>query len=319
MTDVAGVTRVAVVGAGTIGASWAALFLAKGLEVTVTDVRPDAEEPLRRFVAEAWPALTALGLAPDASPGRLQFTPDLTEACRGADFVQENATEREPLKVALMSEIDAAVGPEVVIASSSSALLVSAMQRECRRPERVVLGHPFNPPHLMPLVEIVGGARTAPAALDRAEAFYAALGKTPIRLEKEVYGHIANRLQAAVFREAVSLLDQGVASLPDIDRALSDGPGLRWALMGPFLTFHLAGGPGGMAAFLQQFASMQAATWADLGEPVLDARLQQVVTDAMAAEIAGRSVADLAAERDRLILAVLAARAGERRAEARPE
>ncbi len=308
MSDIPGVRRVAVVGAGTIGSSWAALFLAKGLDVIVTDANPNAEGALRHFVEAAWPALTTLGLAPDATPDRLTFQPDLGLTCEGADFVQENATEREALKAALLTDIDAATRPEVVIASSSSALTVTSMQSRCRHPDRVVLGHPFNPPHLVPLVEVVGGERTSAEVLDRATAFYAALGKTPVRLNKEVYGHIANRLQAAVFREAINLLDQGVASLADIDRAMADGPGLRWSLMGPFLTFHLGGGQGGMASFMTQFAQMQTDLWRDLGDPVLDERLQRVVCEKMEAETAGRSVADLAAERDRLILSVLAAR-----------
>ena len=311
MSDVAGVKRVAVVGAGTIGSSWAALFLAKGLDVTVTDAVPEAEVAMRRFVETAWPALTGLGLAPGASMAGLRFERDLALACEAADFVQENATEDERVKIPLFARIDAVVRSEVVIASSSSALSVTAMQRQCRHPERVVLGHPFNPPHLMPLVELVGGERTSPEALECAEAFYAALGKTPIRLNKEIYGHVANRLQGAVFREAVSLLDQGVASLADIDRAMTEGPGLRWALMGPFLTYHLAGGQGGMAAFMKQFAPMQARLWQDLGDPVIDERLQGVVSEAMKTEVAGRSVEQLAAERDRLILSLLSTRASK--------
>jgi len=319
MNGVAGIRQVTVVGAGIIGASWTALFLAKGFSVAITDTNPEAESKVKRFVEEAWPALTVLGLAPGAAPDKLRFDLDLASACDGADFVQENATERELLKVALFAEIDSAVRRDVLIASSSSALTVTTMQRECRHPERVVLGHPFNPPHLMPLVEIVGGEQTSAGALDRAETFYAALGKTPVRLAKEVYGHIANRLQGAVFREAVSLLDKGVASLADIDRAMTDGPGLRWALMGPFLTYHLAGGEGGMGAFMKQFALTQTELWKDLGEPVIDERLQRVVTEAMEHESGGRSISDFSADRDRRILALLTSRdASERATQAQP-
>jgi hypothetical protein len=178
------------------------------------------------------------------------------------------------LSGAVFAEVDSLIRPEVLIASSSSALTVSGMQTGCRRPERVVLGHPFNPPHIMPLVEIAAGVNTSPEALDRATEFYEALGKSPIRMNKEVYGHVANRIQGAVFREAIHMLESGVASLGDIDRAITDGPGLRWALMGPFLTYHLAGGAGGMASFMQQFAPMQQKLWGGLGTPTLDESLQ---------------------------------------------
>lgn len=306
MSIVAGISKVAVVGAGTIGASWAALFLAKGLHVSVTDQRPTAEAELQDFVAQAWPVLTELGLAPDASLDRLNFSRDIETVCAGADFVQENVTENEALKVPLIACIDAATRPDAIIASSSSALSVTVMQRECAHPERVVLGHPFNPPHLMPLVEIVGGAKTAPEALDRATAFYDALGKTTVRLEKEIYGHIANRLQAAVFREALHLLESGVASLTDIDKAMTDGPAVRWALMGPFLTFHLGGGRGGMRHFMRQFPGMQKKVWADLGTPdIEDPALQQRVIEAMESAVQGRTIDDIVADRDRQIVALL--------------
>ena len=309
MSAAVDVRTAAVVGAGAIGCSWTALFLAKGLDVAATDPRPGAEAELRSFIAQAWPALEDLGLAPGASPDRLRFSGDLEDACAGADFVQENASEDEALKVQLMARIDAAVRPEAPIASSSSALTVTTMQQACAHPERVVLGHPFNPPHLLPLVEVAGGEKTSVEALDRAEAFYVALGKTPVRLHREVYGHIANRLQAAVFREAVHLLETGVASLTDIDTAMTQGPGLRWALMGPFLTFHLAGGQGGMRHFMRQFAPMQTRIWADLGTPDIDdPMLQQRVITAMDEALNGRTIDDLAADRDRRFIGLLGCR-----------
>jgi carnitine 3-dehydrogenase len=304
----ADIRRVLVVGAGTIGSSWAALFLAKGLDVTVTDTSQQAESSLRRFVDQVWPILETLGLKAGAARARLRFETSLEEACTHADFVQESATERECLKVALLKDLDAATRPDILIASSSSALTVTTMQRDCRHPERVVLGHPFNPPHLMPLVELVGGERTSPQALDRAENFYAGLGKVTIRLRKEVYGHVANRLQGAVFREAVHLLSEGVASVRDIDLAMTQGPGLRWASMGPFLTYHLAGGPGGMPAFMDQFAAMQAALWDDLGDPVIEQDLQHLVSEAVIDAVAGHTVPELEAMRDRSLLALLSAR-----------
>jgi carnitine 3-dehydrogenase len=301
------IRRVAIVGAGTIGASWAALFLANGLEVIATDPRSGAEGDVRDFIARAWPALVDIGLARDASQSRLHFTAEMKTACEEADFVQENAPERLELKTALLAQIDCLAKPDVIIASSSSALSISRLQSRCRHPERVVLGHPFNPPHLMPLVELVGGDKTAPGALDRAFAFYRSLGRTPIRLAKEMYGHVANRLQGAVFREAVYLLQSGVASLADIDRAMTEGPGLRWALMGPFLTYHLAGGSGGMDSFMKQFAPMQETLWSDLGQPRLDTQLQRRVVDEMNATN-DRSADALAASRDQLIGSLLALR-----------
>lgn len=289
------IRRVAIVGCGTIGASWAALFLSRGLSVTATDTDPAAEGRLVKFVQAAWPALNSLRRSADASDAdasrldaaleRLRFDPDLQRACADSDFVQENGPEREAIKIDLMKRIDASVRPGVIIASSSSALQISRLQEQCRYPGRVVLGHPFNPPHLVPLVEVVGGTATTEEAIEQAIAFYSRVGKTPIRMMKEMEGHIANRLQAAVFREAVSLLDQGVASLRDIDIALTEGPGLRWALMGPFLTFHLAGGTGGIRAFFDQFSPMQRSLWAKLGSPVLDERLRQRVIQAVDEEI----------------------------------
>jgi|SRR5580704_14970678 carnitine 3-dehydrogenase len=302
------IQRVAVVGTGTIGASWSALFLANGLDVVATDPRPSAESDLRDYVAHAWPALVEMGLAEDASPERLHFAADVNKACEVADFVQENAPERKELKTELLARIDHIVRPDIIIASSSSALLITELQCACRHPERVILGHPFNPPHLMPLVELVGGQKTSSGALDRASAFYQSIGRTPIRLAKEVYGHVANRLQGAVFREAMHLLQSGVATLGDIDKAMTEGPGLRWALMGPFLTYHLAGGPGGMESFMKQFAPMQETLWKDLGRPSIDSSVQQLVINSMKQETKGRSIEALAASRDRRIVSLLTAR-----------
>jgi carnitine 3-dehydrogenase len=302
------VQRVTVVGTGTIGASWSALFLANGLDVVATDPRPGAESDLRDYVARAWPALVEMGLADDASQERLYFAADVKVACEAADFIQENAPERKELKIALLAQIDHFVRPDVIIASSSSALFISELQCECRHPERIVLGHPFNPPHLMPLVELVGGEKTAPGTLDRAFAFYQSLGRTPIRLAKEVYGHVADRLQGAVFREAMYLLETGVATLGDIDKAMTEGPGLRWALMGPFLTYHLAGGAGGMESFMKQFAPMQETLWKDLGRPAIDASLQQLVINAIGSETRGLSIESLESSRDRGIVSLLSVR-----------
>jgi len=304
----ADIRRAAVVGAGTIGASWSALFMAHGLDVVATDINEGAEGSLRAAVAKAWPDLVALGVCKGKPKGQLTFEPDLAKCVAAADFVQECAIEREAEKVKLLAEIDKSVRPDILISSSSSAITITAMQRECRHPERVVLGHPFNPPHLIPLVEIAGGALTSQDSLMRAEAFYKTLGKSTIRLNKEIYGHVANRLQGAVFREAIHLLQSGVASLSDIDKAMTEGPGLRWALMGPFLTYHLAGGAGGMASFMKQFSPMQQKLWRDLGQPEIREETQRLVTDAMNEAIGAKEVRSFSEERDARILALLATR-----------
>jgi carnitine 3-dehydrogenase len=247
-------------------------------------------------------------LSPRGPVGTLSFTTDLAGCCRDADFVQENVIERESVKIDLMARMDAALRPHVVIASSSSAIMVSVMQSACIRPGRVVLGHPFNPPHLVPLVELVGGAATEDWALDVAEAFYLDIGKKPIRLTKEVFGHVANRLQAAIFREAIYLLEEGVASVEEIDTAVTEGPGLRWALMGPFLTYHLAGGETGIRGFMEQFAPMQQRLWSELGQPVLDEAMQERIAAAVEKAMGARAVDDIRRERDRRIAAILRAR-----------
>ncbi|MBV9858840.1 MAG: 3-hydroxyacyl-CoA dehydrogenase [Alphaproteobacteria bacterium] len=301
------VTRVAVIGSGTIGASWAAFFLSRGLSVAASDPAPQAEAFLRRFVAAAWPTLARLGPLPDAPPqDRLSFHREPEAALAGAEFVQENAPEREPVKQELLRRIDAVLDPAIVIASSSSGLLMSRLQTACRHPERCVIGHPFNPPHLVPLVEVVGGERTSPATIEQAIAFYRAIGKRPIHIRREVEGHVANRLQAALWREAVHLVAQGVATVADIDTAISEGPGVRWALMGPHLTFHLAGGDGGIAHFLDQFAEPMQAWWKTLGTPALTAELRQAIAAGVAEEAGPRDIDALAAERDRLLVEILA-------------
>src|SRR5260221_13468075 len=208
------VHRIAVVGTGVIGASWTALFLAKGLEVIATDIAPNAEATLKSFIATAWPALKRLCLAPDASQSKLTFTPDVAEAVRGVGLVQENGPERIDFKIKLYAQLDELLPPHVIIASSSSGLTMSEIQSRCRsHPERCVIGHPFNPPHLVPLVEIVGGAKTSEATIERASAFYTGLGKQAVRLHKEVPGHVANRLQAALAREVYYLVAEGVVSV----------------------------------------------------------------------------------------------------------
>ena len=304
------ISNVAIIGTGVIGASWAALFLAKGLDVVATDIAPDAEASLRGFVDAAWPALERLGLAPGASPMRLVFTTDLQEAVRSTDLVQENGPERIDFKKKLYGQLDEVLPSDVIIASSSSGLTMSEIQSGCPlHPERCVIAHPFNPPHLIPLVEIVGGAKTSEETIRRASEFYTVLGKRTVRLHKEVPGHVANRLQAALAREVYHLVGEGVVSVADVDTAVCWGPGLRWGIMGQVLLNHLGGGQGGMEHFLKQFTDPMTAWWKVLGSPQLTPELQQKLIAGVHAEVGSRSIDDLAAERDEVLLGLLELRA----------
>ncbi|MFC4948182.1 3-hydroxyacyl-CoA dehydrogenase NAD-binding domain-containing protein [Pseudonocardia sp. GCM10023141] len=304
------VRTVAVVGTGVIGASWAAHFLGRGLDVVATDPAAGAEERLRADVAAHWPTISRLGLVPGASPERLTFTTDVAAAAAGADFVQENGPERPEVKHRLFAVLDAAARPDVVLASSSSGLLPSVIAQGCpAHPERVVVGHPFHPPHLIPLVEVVPGERTSEEAVERAMAFYTAAGKRPIRLRHELPGHVANRLQAALWREAYSLVDRGVASVADIDTAISQGPGLRWAVLGPFANQHLSGGAGGIAHVLEHLGPPTEAWWRDLGDPTLTPELVAKLVDGVAAELGGVTTDELAARRDAVLHTLLVAKA----------
>jgi carnitine 3-dehydrogenase len=297
--------KIALVGTGVIGASWASLFLAKGLDVVATDPAPDAEVKLRAIVARQWSAMESLGLAPGASQSRLSFTASLEDAVRDADFIQESGPERLEIKRDLYRRMDAAARPDVVIATSSSGILISEVQTACARPERVLVGHPFNPPHLIPLVEIVGGKATSAAAIETAMEFYAAVGKRPIHLKKEVKGHVANRLQAALWREAFSLVHEGVASVTDIDTAISHGPGLRWALLGPFLNLHLSGGAGGLEYVLDHLGPPIESWWADMREVALDDALKAKLVAGTHEELVGRSIDVIAQDRDQVLLELM--------------
>jgi len=311
--------QVAIIGTGVIGASWAALFLARGLRVAATDVAPKAEAALRGFVATAWPALERLGLTPEASQSNLTFTPDLPTAVTGADLVQENGPERIEFKRKLYSQLDELLPATTIIASSSSGLTMSEIQSACSAyPERCVIGHPFNPPHLMPLVEIVGGKQTSEETIERAVTFYTSLGKRPVRLHKEVPGHVANRLQAALSREVYYLVSEGIVSAADADTALSWGPGLRWGVMGSLLLNHLGGGQGGIEHFFAQFTGPMTAWWRALGQPVLTPEVQKKLIDGVHAEVGSLSFDELAAQRDEMLLGLIELRAKvERSATAR--
>lgn len=296
------IERLAIVGAGMIGASWAALATAHGLSVSAYDPKPEAEGRFRDYVARARVQLAELGLEGE---GALSFSTRLEEALDGAGFVQENGPENEAVKRGLLAEIDALLPDEAIVASSTSALLRSTIVADCARPERFLVAHPFNPPHLVPLVEIVGSDADV---VERAAAFYRGLGRRSVILNREMPGHIANRLASALYREAVYLVEQGVASVADIDAALCNGPGLRWALMGPHMTYHLGGGEGGIAGYLAHLGPSQVRRWQALGNPSLDEAVQRKIVEGVAEEAAGRSIAELEARRDEGLLALLRAR-----------
>jgi 3-hydroxyacyl-CoA dehydrogenase len=306
MSNTKPVRRIAVIGTGVIGASWTALFLAKGLEVVATDPAPSAEAALRKFVTGAWHALTRLGLSPGASQSNLKFTADLADALVSADFVQENGPERVDFKQKLYGQLDELLPPDVIIASSSSGIPMSQIQPGARAyPERCVIGHPFNPPHLIPLVEIVGGGKTSEETIRRADEFYTSIGRRTVRIKKELPGHVANRLQAALAREVYYLVAEDVLSAADVDTALSWGPGLRWGIMGNMMLNHLGGGPGGIEHFFQQFAGPMATSWKALGSPVLTPEVQKKLIDGVHAEVGSRTIEELEAERDEILLGLL--------------
>jgi carnitine 3-dehydrogenase len=301
-------TRVAVVGAGVIGASWAAYFLARGLIVTVTDPAEGAGDRLHGWVSDFWPTLQRIGLSPGAALSHLTFTTDVAGAVTDADFIQENGPERLHIKRSIFAEIEAAAPAEAIIATSSSGLKITEAQAGAKNPERILVGHPFNPPHLIPLVEVVGGEQTTPENLEKALDFYTSIGKKPILIKKEVPGHVANRLQIALWREAFSLVENGVASVADIDTAISNGPGLRWALMGPFLNLHASGGAGGITRVLEHLGPAQREWARDLGAYPEGEDYIGIMAAGVAAELDGYDFAETLRQRDEILLSILAAK-----------
>jgi 3-hydroxyacyl-CoA dehydrogenase len=305
MTQPAEVKQAAVLGAGTIGASWVAWFLARGLGVSVWDPRPEAQDYVRRYIADAWPAMSRLGMASNASPDAWQFHQRAEDAVAAAEFVQENAPERLPIKQELYRRIDPVMPRGTILASSTSGLIMSDMQAGLPGAARFAVGHPFNPPHLIPLVEVVAGRETAPETIAWCLDFYRHIGKRPIHIRKEAPGHLANRLQAALWGEAVSAVVTGLASVEDVDTAISAGPGLRWAVMGPHMTLSLGGGEGGMAHMLAQFKPAFETWWATMTTPELSEETCRMLIDGVAEEARGRTMAELVRERDALLLPLL--------------
>lgn len=294
-------------GVGVIGGGWVAYFLAHGYRVVAWDPAPEAETRLRHLVDSAWPALTELGLTDGASRDNLSFESDLAAAVAETDFVQESAPESLDLKVKLLADIDAVAPAHIVVSSSTSGYGMTEMQAACVRPERTVVAHPFNPPYLIPLVEVVGGARTTPGTVEWTSEFFRHAGKSVITMDQEVPGFIANRLQEAMWREALHMLAAGEATVEQLDLAITDGPGLRWPIHGPLLTFHLAGGQGGMAHMLDHFGPSLQSPWTRLVSTELTPQLRDTVVAGCEREADGRTIDDLIAERDRGVIAILRA------------
>ncbi|MBC3434695.1 L-carnitine dehydrogenase [Pseudomonas sp. BW16M2] len=297
----------AALGSGVIGSGWVARALAHGLDVVAWDPAPGAETALRKRIANAWPALQKQGLAPGASQDRLTFVATIEECVRDADFIQESAPERLDLKLDLHAKISAAAKPNAIIGSSTSGLLPSEFYESAIHPERCVVGHPFNPVYLLPLVEIVGGRNTSPDAIEAAKTIYTALGMRPLHVRKEVPGFIADRLLEALWREALHLVNDGVASTGEIDDAIRFGAGLRWSFMGTFLTYTLAGGDAGMRHFMAQFGPALKLPWTYLPAPELTDKLIDDVVEGTSEQLGERSIAALERYRDDTLLAVLEA------------
>jgi carnitine 3-dehydrogenase len=303
--DPSQVSRVGIVGTGVIGGGWAMHFLAQGLDVVVFDPDPETGDKLARMTDYAWPSLEKLGLKQGASPDRMTIASTLEEAVVGVDVVQENTPEVLESKLGIFSRMDAAASPETVLLSSTSGLSMTEIQVGCVHPGRAVVGHPFNPPYLMPLVEVVGGEQTDQEAIDWAAEFYTASGKHVIKLKKELPGFIAGRMQEAMWREMLHMVTNGEATVEEIDEAVAYGPGLRWAIMGPGMVYHLGGGEGGMAHVLDQFGPSLKWPWTRLEAPELTDDLRQRLIAGCEAEANGRSVAELIRERDDCLIEII--------------
>lgn len=299
-------TQLTVIGTGVIGNGWIARALANGRDVVAYDPAADAEQRTRSFVDNAWPALERLGLVDGASRKRLRFVADMDEAIKGAELIQENVPERLELKQEILAQLDALAAAEVVIGSSTSGFKPTDLQRDCHKaPGRVIVAHPFNPVYLLPLVELVGGEATTSEHMEQAQHHYRGLDMRPLVVRREIEGHIADRLMEALWREALHLVNDGVATTEEIDAAVVYGCGLRWSLMGTFLTFHLAGGEQGMRHMLEQFGPALKLPWTRLEAPELTDQLIDRVVEGCEYQAAGRSVAELDRRRDDFLVELL--------------
>ncbi|MBV2142148.1 NAD-binding protein [Falsochrobactrum sp. TDYN1] len=289
--------KIAVIGGGLIGMSWASLFVAQGHEVTIVDPRSEAGDEFQAFLRDAWPMLRSLGLAEECCPPRVTVSQDIA-AIKEADFVQECGPDRINVKRDLIAQIEEQIAHDTIIASSTSSLTATDIQRDALRPARILVGHPMNPPHLVPMVELVAGKLTTPDTVNRAEAFYNALKRVTIRVQKEVPGHLANRLTSALYREAVHIVAEGIATVEDVDKAISYGPGMRWALMGPHLIYHLGGGKGGYRHYLDHLGPTQEARWREHGTSQLTEAVKNALIGGIEKELANMDEASLTQRRD---------------------
>ncbi len=291
--DPARVRNITCIGAGPIGGGWAAHFLAQGYQVTSYLHDASEYDALMRLLETAWVSLEQIGLADNASLDNFQYTTDLAEATENAEFIQESVPEVLKLKQGLYKTLGDIVDANVVIASSTSGLSMTDIQANCATPERTVVAHPFNPPYLLPLVEMIGGENTSAECIAWTERFYRASGKSPLVMKKEIPGFIATRLQEAIWREALHMVANGEATVEQIDQAVVNGPGPRWALMGPCEIFHIGGGEGGMAYCLDQFGPALKLPWTRLVAPELTAELRQAMIDGCAEMTEGQDFASL--------------------------
>jgi carnitine 3-dehydrogenase len=307
MSVITEIKTFAALGTGVIGSGWVARALAHGLDVIAWDPAPNAEEALRANVANAWPALETVGLKKGASQSRLKFVKTIEECVKDADFIQESAPERLDLKLKMHAQVSAAAKPNAIIASSTSGLLPSEFYADAKHPERCIVGHPFNPVYLLPLVEIVGGEKTDPATVEAAKKIYAELSMRPLHVRKEVPGFVADRLLEALWREALHLVNDGVATTGEIDDAIRFGAGIRWSFMGTFLVYTLAGGDAGMRHFMSQFGPALELPWTKLIAPKLTDELVDKVVDGTEPQKMGRSIKELERYRNDCIIAVMEA------------
>ncbi|MFB4161380.1 3-hydroxyacyl-CoA dehydrogenase NAD-binding domain-containing protein [Geomicrobium sp. JSM 1781026] len=296
----------AVLGTGVIGNGWIARFIANGHRVHAFDPAPGAEENTRNLLEEIWPTLTEYGISEDASLNNLTFFETLEEAVEDADLIQENVPEREELKKSVLAQADAAAKPEAILASSTSGYMPSVLQEACtKHPERVIVAHPFNPVYLVPLVEIAGGKQTDRRYTEQAQAMYDEMNMKPLMMSGEIDGHIGDRLMEALWRESLHIVNDGVATTEEVDKAIVYGPGLRWALMGPFMTLHLAGGNAGMRHMLEQFGPALKLPWTRLVAPELTKELSEKVIQGTAEQSGTVSIADLEHRRDRFLIKLM--------------
>jgi carnitine 3-dehydrogenase len=294
----------AALGTGVIGSGWIARALANGMDVIAWDPAPGAEAALRARIEKCWPALEKNGLAAGASQSRLRFVATVEECVKDADFIQESAPETLQLKIDLHAEITAAARSDVLIGSSTSGLLPSEFYAKARNPKRCLVGHPFNPVYLLPLVEVVGGEKTSPEAIEAAIGIYKAMGMKPLHVRKEVPGFIADRLLEAQWREALHLINDGVATTGEIDDAIRYGAGIRWSFMGSFLIYTLAGGDAGMRHFMSQFGPALKLPWTKLVAPELTDGLIDEIVDGTKVQLGKHSIAEMERYRDDCLMAV---------------